>query len=196
MSYKIYDLYYSASDVNIYLYYPVTDRSVHLDKAMGVSFTHNMSSAPVYTLGNVEPTFFSRGNSLIQGNLDLAFKSTVYLQKTINYLLNTTGRDAKIQALNAKAVSGANKGLTESEVRELYNLQTSSVPSMTANSISDIFGLFEIHIEFDNTNATQDGNYHKIKLEGIKFIGQMMSVHSGQEAALVDRYTFLGKNKS
>lgn len=196
MSYKIYDLYYSASDVNIYLYYPVTDRSVHLDKAMGVSFTHNMSSAPVYTLGNVEPTFFSRGNSLIQGNLDLAFKSTVYLQKTINHLLNTAGRDAKIKALNAKAVSGKNKGLTESEVKELYNLQTSSVPSMTANSISDIFGLFEIHIEFDNTNATQDGNYHKIKLEGIKFIGQMMSVHSGQEAALVDRYTFLGKNKS
>ena len=196
MSYKIYDLYYSASDVNIYLYYPVTDKSVHLDKAMGVSFTHNMSSAPVYTLGNVEPTFFSRGNSLIQGNLDLAFKSTVYLQKTINHLLNTTGRDAKIKALNAKAVSGKNKGLTESEVKELYNLQTSSVPSMTANSISDIFGLFEIHIEFDNTNATQDGTYHKIKLEGIKFIGQMMSVHSGQEAALVDRYTFLGKNKS
>lgn len=196
MSYKIYDLYYSASDVNIYLYYPVTDKSVHLDKAMGVSFTHNMSSAPVYTLGNVEPTFFSRGNSLIQGNLDLAFKSTVYLQKTINHLLNIAGRDTKIKALNAKAVSGANKGLTESEVRELYNLQTSSVPSMTANSISDIFGLFEIHIEFDNTNATQDGNYHKIKLEGIKFIGQMMSVHSGQEAALVDRYTFLGKNKS
>lgn len=196
MSYKIYDLYYSASDVNIYLYYPVTDLSVHLDKAMGVSFTHNMSSAPVYTLGNVEPTFFSRGNSLIQGNLDLAFKSTVYLQKTINHLLNATGRDAKIKALNAKAVSGKNKGLTESEVKELYNLQTSSVPSMTANSISDIFGLFEIHIEFDNTNATQDGTYHKIKLEGIKFIGQMMSVHSGQEAALVDRYTFLGKNKS
>jgi hypothetical protein len=196
MSYKIYDLYYSASDVNIYLYYPVTDKSVHLDKAMGVSFTHNMSSAPVYTLGNVEPTFFSRGNSLIQGNLDLAFKSTVYLQKTINHLLNTTGKDARIKALNVKATSGSVKGLTENEVKELYNLQTSSVPSMTANSISDIFGLFEIHIEFDNTNATQDGTYHKIKLEGIKFIGQMMSVHSGQEAALVDRYTFLGKNKS
>lgn len=196
MSYKVYDLYYSASDVNIYLYYPVTDKSVHLDKAMGVSFTHNMSSAPVYTLGNVEPTFFSRGNSLIQGNLDLAFKSTVYLQKTINHLLNATGKDARIKALNVKATSGSGKGLTENEVKELYNLQTSSVPSMTANSISDIFGLFEIHIEFDNTNATQDGNYHKIKLEGIKFIGQMMSVHSGQEAALVDRYTFLGKNKS
>lgn len=196
MSYKIYDLYYSASDVNIYLYYPVTDKSVHLDKAMGVSFTHNMSSAPVYTLGNVEPTFFSRGNSLIQGNLDLAFKSTVYLQKTINHLLNAAGKDARIKALNVKATSGSGKGLTENEVKELYNLQTSSVPSMTANSISDIFGLFEIHIEFDNTNATQDGTYHKIKLEGIKFIGQMMSVHSGQEAALVDRYTFLGKNKS
>lgn len=195
MSYKLYDLYYSASDVNIYLYYPITDRKVHLDKAMGVSFTHNMSSAPVYTLGNVNPTFFSRGNSLIQGNLDLAFKSTVYLQKTINYLLDSAGREAQQKALEAKAQSKTSRGLTEEEVRQLYTLQTSAVPKMTDNSISDIFAEFEIHIEYDNTNATQDGKYHMIKLEGIKFIGQAMSIHSSQEAALVDRYMFLGKNK-
>ena len=195
MSYKIYDLYYSASDVNIYLYYPITDRKVHLDKAMGVSFTHNMSSAPVYTLGNVNPTFFSRGNSLIQGNLDLAFKSTVYLQKTINYLLDSAGREAQQKALEAKVQSKTSRGLTEEEVRQLYTLQTSAVPKMTDNSISDIFAEFEIHIEYDNTNATQDGKYHMIKLEGIKFIGEAMSIHSSQEAALVDRYMFLGKNK-
>lgn len=196
MSYKIYDLYYSASDVNIYLYYPITDKKVHLDKAMGVSYTHNMSSAPVYTLGDVNPTFFSRGNSLIQGNLDLAFKSTVYLQKTINYLLDSAGREAQKKALEAKAQSQNARGLTEEEVKQLYILQTSAVPKMTDNSISDIFGLFEIHIEYDNTNATQDGTYHMIKLEGIKFIGEAMSIHSSQEAALVDRYMFLGKNKS
>ena len=196
MSYKIYDLYYSASDVNIYLYYPITDKKVHLDKAMGVSYTHNMSSAPVYTLGDVNPTFFSRGNSLIQGNLDLAFKSTVYLQQTINYLLDSAGRDAQKKALEAKAQSQNARGLTEEEVKQLYILQTSAVPKMTDNSISDIFGLFEIHIEYDNTNATQDGTYHMIKLEGIKFIGEAMSIHSSQEAALVDRYMFLGKNKS
>ena len=195
MSYKLYDLYYSASDVNIYLYYPITDRKVHLDKAMGVSFTHNMSSAPVYTLGNVNPTFFSRGNSLIQGNLDLAFKSTVYLQKTINYLLDSAGREAQQKAIEAKAQSKTSRGLTEEEVRQLYALQTSAVPKMTDNSISDIFAEFEIHIEYDNTNATQDGKYHMIKLEGIKFIGEAMSIHSSQEAALVDRYMFLGKNK-
>ena len=196
MSYKIYDLYYSASDVNIYLYYPITDKKVHLDKAMGVSYTHNMSSAPVYTLGDVNPTFFSIGNSLIQGNLDLAFKSTVYLQKTINYLLDSAGREAQKKALEAKAQSQNARGLTEEEVKQLYILQTSAVPKMTDNSISDIFGLFEIHIEYDNTNATQDGTYHMIKLEGIKFIGEAMSIHSSQEAALVDRYMFLGKNKS
>ena len=196
MSYKIYDLYYSASDVNIYLYYPITDKKVHLDKAMGVSYTHNISSAPVYTLGDVNPTFFSRGNSLIQGNLDLAFKSTVYLQKTINYLLDSAGREAQKKALEAKAQSQNARGLTEEEVKQLYILQTSAVPKMTDNSISDIFGLFEIHIEYDNTNATQDGTYHMIKLEGIKFIGEAMSIHSSQEAALVDRYMFLGKNKS
>lgn len=196
MSYKLYDLYYSASDVNIYLYYPITDKKVHLDKAMGVSFTHNMSSAPVYTLGNVNPTFFSRGNSLIQGNLDLAFKSTVYLQKTINHLLDSKTREARMKSLEAKIQSQNTRELTEEEVKELYTLQTSAVPVMTANSISSIFGLFEIHIEYDNTNATQDGTYHMIKLEGIKFISEAMSIHSSQEAALVDRYMFLGKNKS
>ena len=196
MSYKLYDLYYSASDVNIYLYYPITDKKVHLDKAMGVSFTHNMSSAPVYTLGNVNPTFFSRGNSLIQGNLDLAFKSTVYLQKTINHLLDSKTREARMKSLEAKIQSQNTRELTEEEVKELYTLQTSAVPVMTANSISSIFGFFEIHIEYDNTNATQDGTYHMIKLEGIKFISEAMSIHSSQEAALVDRYMFLGKNKS
>mgnify|MGYP001602673283 CR=1 FL=1 len=84
----IYDHYYSGSDVNIYLRYVPSGRMVHLDKAIGIGFNHSMSTIPIYTLGNVNPSFFSRGNSLLQGSLDIVFKSDQYLQKTINHLIN------------------------------------------------------------------------------------------------------------
>lgn len=197
MSYSLYDHYYSASDANIYLYYPITDKKVHLDKAQGVGFSHTMSKAPIYTLGNVNPTFFSRGNSLIQGSLDIAFKSPNYLKNTINYLLDSARLVQRRKDLENKILTkSGNTRLTEQEVKQLYELQTSMVPNMEDSSISGIFGSFEIHIEYDNTNATTEGKYHMIKLEGIVFSGEMMSTHSGEESAVVSRYTFLGKNKS
>ena len=55
--------------------------------------------------------------------------------------------------------------------------------------------LFEIQISFDNSNSTTEGKSRTINLEGIKFTGEMMSIHSSEENAIVDRYTFLGKNK-
>ena len=63
----MYDQYFTGSDVNIYLRYPNTDKQVHIDKAIGIGYNHSMSSVPIYVLGNVDPAFFSRGNSLLKG---------------------------------------------------------------------------------------------------------------------------------
>lgn len=190
---NLYDHYFTASDVNIYLRYPLTDRRVLVDKALGIGFNHSMSSAPVYVLGISDPAFFTRGNSLIQGNLDLAFKSTTYLQKGIRYLLNQDGLASEKKALMAKASTKAK--LTPEEVRRLATLQISGITSMETTSISQIFSLFEIIIEFNNTNATTDGEQSTLTIEGVKFTSQGMSVYSTEESSLVDRYTFLAKNK-
>lgn len=193
MAAKLYDTYYSASDVNVYLEYTVTGRRVHIDKAIGIGFSHSMSSAPIYTLGNVQPAFFSRGNSLVQGNLDLAFKSTAYLQAGIKYLLNQTGLENEQEKLLATA---SQRNLTKTEVNRLFELQTQSLSTMATISISQIFNLFNIIIEFNNTNATTDGVSSRLVIEGVKFTGQAMGVNSSEESALVDRYTFLAKNKT
>ena len=56
----MYDNYYTGSDVNVYLYYPLTDKRVHVDKAMGIGYNHSISTAPVYILGNGDPAFYKR----------------------------------------------------------------------------------------------------------------------------------------
>lgn len=187
----MYDQYYTGSDVNIYLYYPLTDRRVHIDKALGLGYNHSMSSSPVYVLGSVDPAFFTRGNSLLQGNMDLAFKSVKYLKTGISYLLNKSGLNSEKEELIAKV---SNQKATKEEVKRLGSLQTQVITDMTSISISQIFHLFEIIIEFNNTNSNTDGETSSVVLEGVKFTSESMNIYSTEESALVDRYTFLAKN--
>ena len=35
----MYDNYYTGSDVNVYLYYPLTDKRVHVDKSFVIIFS-------------------------------------------------------------------------------------------------------------------------------------------------------------
>lgn len=187
----MYDHYYTASDVNIYLYYPLTDKRVHIDKALGIGYNHNMSSAPIYVLGNVDPAFFTRGNSLVQGNFDLAFKSVKYLKTGINYLLDKGSLKNEYETLMGKV---SKKTITDLEIKRLGELQSQTITNMTTISISQIFHLFDIIIEFDNTNSNTSGSRSSIVLEGVKFTSEGMSIYSTEESSLVDRITFLAKN--
>ena len=187
----MYDHYFTGSDVNVYLHYPLTDRRVHIDKALGIGYNHSMSTAPIYVLGNVDPAFFTRGNSLVQGNLDIAFKSVKYLKTGINYLLNKSGLSIEEDKLMAKVDK---EKLTKEEVLRLGQLQSQTITDMTTISISQIFHLFEIIIEFDNTNSSTDGTTSSIVLEGVKFANESLNVYSTEESSLVDRFSFLAKN--
>lgn len=187
----MYDHYFTGADVNVYLYYPLTDLRVHIDKALGIGYNHSMSSAPVYVLGNVDPAFFTRGNSIVQGNLDIAFKSVKYLKTGINYLLNKSGLKTEEQKIMSKV--GKTK-LSKSEVLRLGQLQSQTITDMTTVSISQIFHLFDIIIEFNNSNSNMDGTTSSIVLEGVKFTNESLNVYSTEESSLVDRFSFLAKN--
>lgn len=192
---KIYDHYYSSSDAIIYLKYPPTNKTLILDKAVGVGYTHNMSAIPVYGLGNVEPLWFSRGNSLVQGSLDLAFKSDNYITAALNFLMDQDGQQAQLERLREKAKKNGNS-LTREEASQLVSLSASGPQSLGANSLSLVLSLFDIIIEFNNENATMAGTgTQTIKLEGVRFLGESLMSHSSDENSTVHRYTFLAKNK-
>ena len=73
-------------------------------------------------------------------------------------------------------------------------LQNETITDMTTISISQIFHLFEIIVEFNNTNSNSTGITSSIVLEGIKLTNESMNIYSTEESALVDRISFLGKN--
>ena len=189
-----YDHYYTSVDVNVYLVYKATNLRIHIDKCIGIGYNHNVSSMPVYTLGNVDPTFFTRGNSLVQGNMDLAFKSTAYLQKGLKYLLNKGSLKNEKDTLINKI---SNKEYTDEDVARLALLQRMTITDMETISITSILELFDIVIEFNNNNSSESGSgTSTLTIESAKFMSFSGSVHSAQENVLVDRYSFLAKNVS
>lgn len=187
----MYDNYYTGSDVNVYLYYPLTDKRVHIDKAMGIGYNHSISTAPVYILGNGDPAFFTRGNSLVQGNLDLAHKSIKYLKTGISYLLSKADLNDEKADLYIKVRDNT---ASKEEVLRYGKLQNELITDMTTISISEIFHEFELIIEFNNTNSNKTGVTESVVLEGLKFNSSSTNVYSTEESVLVDRLTFMAKN--
>lgn len=187
----MYDNYYTGSDVNVYLYYPLTDKRVHIDKAMGIGYNHSISTAPVYILGNGDPAFFTRGNSLVQGNLDLAHKSIKYLKTGISYLLSKADLNDEKADLYIKVRENS---ASKEEVLRYGKLQNELITDMTTISISEIFHEFELIIEFNNTNSNKTGVTESVVLEGLKFNSSSTNVYSTEESVLVDRLTFMAKN--
>ena len=187
----MYDNYYTGSDVNVYLYYPLTDKRVHIDKAMGIGYNHSISTAPVDILGNGDPAFFTRGNSLVQGNLDLAHKSIKYLKTGISYLLSKADLNDEKADLYIKV---RDNSASKEEVLRYGQLQNELITDMTTISISEIFHEFELIIEFNNTNSNKTGVTESVVLEGLKFNSSSTNVYSTEESVLVDRLTFMAKN--
>lgn len=187
----MYDNYYTGSDVNVYLYYPLTDKRVHIDKAMGIGYNHSISTAPVYILGNGDPAFFTRGNSLVQGNLDLAHKSIKYLKTGISYLLSKADLNDEKADLYIKVRDNT---ASKEEMLRYGQLQNELITDMSTISISEIFHEFELIIEFNNTNSNKTGVTESVVLEGLKFNSSSTNVYSTEESVLVDRFTFMAKN--
>ena len=186
-----YDHYFTSVDANVYLEYTPTNLRVHLDKCIGIGYNHSMSSLPVYTLGNVEPTFFTRGNSLVQGNLDLAFKSTKYLQTGLKHLLKISSYKAERDTLLEKATAGT---ATADEMIKLSDLQRITVNDIESISLASIRSLFNIIIEFNNENSSMDGTSSTLTLKDVIFTSFGGAVQSAQENILIDRYSFMAKN--
>lgn len=191
---QLYDHYFTASDVNIFLTNPLNNKTLQVDKAMGIGWSHSLSSSPVYTIGNRDPAFFSQGNSVVQGSLDIAFKSVDYMRYAINYLKDVDAIKDRLAELSDKV---DNDSITGDEVGELLTLRESDKIQVYSPSIVNFNIPLNITISFDNSNYTSSVyETSDITLYGVKIQGQQMAIHTADEHILVDKYTFLAKNVS
>ncbi len=213
----LYDHYYTSVDVTVDLIYPATNKRVNIDKAVAIAFTHNISSVPIYTLGTLIPYFYSKGNSLVQGQLDIAFKNTEYMRKAIDYLVSAdtdyridyqgainkpTEKDPKRTEIVSYVGDYASDKLTLKELNNMsnetyMNLQSSiklQGVTMLEKSLMGVPGLLNILITYNNTNSNMGGTHSTILLEGVKFVSQSSAINSQDDTALVDRFSFMARN--
>lgn len=203
----MYQHYYTAADVTIAFESKRSGTRLVVDQAVAIAYTHNVSTVPVYTLGDYNPSFFSQGNSLVQGQLDLAFSSTEYLVTGLRALIANGGSDYVIHHpidRENHQTSVSLKG-TQGQARELRNLSKEEfalivndieVDTMRidSKSIIDIPDLFDIIITFDNTNSNMDGIQSTTVIKDVKLNSQSTAINSVDDTSLVDRISFLAKN--
>lgn len=203
----MYQHYYTAADVTIAFESKRSGTRLVVDQAVAIAYTHNVSTVPVYTLGDYNPSFFSQGNSLVQGQLDLAFSSTEYLVTGLRALIANGGSDYVIHHPIDKEnhqTSVSLKG-TQGQARELRNLSKEEfalivndieVDTMRidSKSIIDIPDLFDIIITYDNTNSNMNGIQSTTVIKDVKLNSQSTAINSVDDTSLVDRISFLAKN--
>lgn len=181
MKSNMYNQYYTASDVTLMIRNPLTDRSVTLDKAVAIAYTHSISSIPIYALGSKEPVFFSTGNSIVQGQLDTAFSHSKYLTAIINYLVSSTAGKQFVMPTDKK-------GLDNLSEDDLKNILTKSTVGYSSKSLINVNQLFDIIVTFNNDDVTSN-----IIIKGVKFGSYSQAISSSDESALIDRHTFQAK---
>lgn len=205
---SLYDQYYTSADVNVYLHNPVTDLRVHIDTIVGIGFRHSISAVPVYEIGNMNPAFFSRGNSLVTGSLDLAFKSSKYLTNILKYLESAgavtnqiTTFAAESNALESLVTPDGYKTVGSIKATGSVEFQTPAtiqkevkVEATPVISIGSFANLINIEIIFDNSNSNYDGRRSMITIYGVRLTEFTTGAASQAEGAISDRYGFIGKN--
>lgn len=208
----MYKHHFTSSDTNISL--ELEGKKVYLDTAISVAYTSNITSVPVYELGSPEAKFFSSGNILIQGQLDIVFTGFEYIPRILAYLVDAEQYvpaekksitdldsmvDSELESLSGKQKSEGYNALpnTYSSTPYANPLPITATKQLT-NKVGDSLVAFRqplnLLIDLDNMNATMNGSKSVIKIKDAKFISHSFATTSRDDTSIVMRYTFFAKN--
>lgn len=181
---KLYDYYFTATDVKVFLEDPLTGKQVYLDLLNGVGYDYNLSSIPIYTVGSSLPTFFSKGNFLGQGMLVVPFKDEQYLKVMLQYIFE------EASTVVAPRQSSSIKDMTDEQFRASRKTNGKNTDVISIGSITK---LFDIKIVLDNSNSFYDSSPKIVLLKGCKILGESLDVSSSQDKIIQQGYKFYFK---
>lgn len=186
---NIYQNYYTASDVQLYMSSLDHTKVIKLDTAIGIGYSVDQSTKPVYTLGSRKPCFFSHGNTLGQGDLDLVFTDEEALKYAINYVTSTeTNINYKSQRID--------KNINNQRFIELASAAY-SVPAQERHrliSIGAIQPLVNIKLYLNNETLVNGSDSKVITLTSVKFNNEQFGVNTFKDGVATTRYSFLFKD--
>lgn len=190
----MYEQYYTSSDMTIMVSSLDNKKQVLLDTATGIGFSHNINAIPIYGLGSNLPQTFSMGNSLVSGTLELSFKSTQYLQKSLNYVLNVPVQSQKLRDIEHKAEKGLQ--LTAEEIEYYWNNRDKSTSLSIKSegaSLAEYTELVNIILRYNNSNSFQANKDQFLIIHGVRFLSVSQGVSSSAEGLITDQIRFVAK---
>jgi hypothetical protein len=178
----------------VYLANKDNSKLILLDMLTGIGFSHTVSTIPVYGLGNQEPEFFSMGNSLVTGTLELTFKHNSYLQKAIDYIVGNSELSVKIDRI-AKAVRTDPKKVSNEDMA-FYNKYYASMNRKRREgaSLSEYPDLTNLVIRYNNSNTFKSSSDMYTTIVGVRFNTLTQGVSSQAENLVTDQIRFIAKN--
>ncbi len=199
----MYNQYYSSADVTLYL--SKNDNMILIDKLNGVMLSEELSSMPVYGLGDSYFGFTTRGNYIINGLIDINFIHASYLVNAIKSLNSTpsASKDNAVKQLSdINSVSilsveelNALKILAKSEKLQ-FSTQNNSFgqSSVSSDGIAYLKSGFDIIISFNSsTNLRQDSLASEIRIENCRIISSDITTSVNDDSQIVRRYRFIGQ---
>ena len=159
-----YEYYFTASDVKIFISNPDTGKLMHLDKTVGIGYSGDVSSVPIYTVGSSIPAFFSKGNFLGQGMLVLPFFDERYFKTALQYVFNEMPTSDKV----SPTTSTLNPDKLSDDAFRKGMINTTSDNEDGITNISTIRTEFDIVIVLDNSTPFKDSSSKGITLKVVK----------------------------
>lgn len=187
----LYTQFFTASDVTMYIE-NVGDpsRKVMVDLATGIGYRHSISAMPVYGIGNQNPEFFSKGNSIVTGTLEISFKSGIYLQSILDYVVGY--KEISLERTRLQAADPAK--LTDDELMRLQKIQQIGLVTAPSKESITNYNIPVNIVLFFNNSAQNASETIQIKILGVRFIEFVQGISTSAEAVLTDQFKFIAKN--
>ena len=185
-----YEYYFTSSNAKIFITNPDTNKIMHLDKAIGIGYSGDVSSVPIYTIGSVTPAFFSKGNFLGQGMLVLPFFDERYLKTSLQYVFDELpGKSTPVPTISTLNPS---KLTDEMFKANMFAITTGDKDGVT--NIASILSEFDITIVLDNSTPFKNSTSKGITLRGVKLISDTLEINSQQDGIVQLAYKFYFKD--
>lgn len=190
----MYNQYYSAADCNVYI--SKGDNTIALDKMAGIMISEELSSYPIYGLGNSYFGFTTRGNYVVNGLLDINFIHASYLTNAIKSLEIDKAKDSKAEKATKKLGSKTDYfSMTVEEIKSLKT-QLNSFEKANAESIGIAYlkSGFNITLIFDNSSNLRDDKLAStITISNCRIIASDLTAAVGEDQQVIRRYRFIGQ---
>lgn len=174
-----YTQYYTSADSKAYFENQSTSSLIQIDTLSSIGWNEQMSSGPIYGLGNQTFSFINKGNTITSGVIEVAFTD----EKYFHYVF--------------ESLAGGSGNATKPDINTFQNGSKSKAMAMSSQLKAqkgrpkDIHGIhlfpagFDIRVVLNNQNIFREDDDKTFLIKDCKIVSRQFGVSVSQGGAPV-----------